>query len=160
VRAQVNIDVNMCAGTWAKSSTTAAQNSTLVSSTRSGRRSRSSASAACSSASATSKRGRRARGRTAQHAGARVLGAVDAVAEAHEALALAVEHALDVVAGVAVFSTLLDHAEHARRRTAVQRAGHRADRARQAAATSAPVEAMTRAVKVEAFMPCSAAETK
>ena len=28
------------------------------------------------------------------------------------------------------------------------------------AATSAPVEAMTRAVKVEAFMPCSAAEMK
>ena len=28
------------------------------------------------------------------------------------------------------------------------------------AATSAPVEAITRAVKVEAFMPCSAAETK
>jgi hypothetical protein len=27
-----------------------------------------------------------------------------------------------------------------------------------AAATSAPVEAITRAVKVEAFMPCSAAE--
>ena len=29
-----------------------------------------------------------------------------------------------------------------------------------AAAASAPVEAMTRAVKVEAFMPCSAADTK
>ena len=28
------------------------------------------------------------------------------------------------------------------------------------AATSAPVEAITRAVNVEAFMPCSAAETK
>jgi len=28
------------------------------------------------------------------------------------------------------------------------------------AATSAPVEAITRAVKVEAFSPCSAAETK
>jgi hypothetical protein len=28
------------------------------------------------------------------------------------------------------------------------------------AAASAPVEAMTRAVKVEAFMPCSAADTK
>ena len=28
------------------------------------------------------------------------------------------------------------------------------------AAASAPVEAMTRAVKVEAFMPCSAAEMK
>ena len=29
-----------------------------------------------------------------------------------------------------------------------------------AAATSAPVDAITRAVKVEAFMPCSAADTK
>ena len=29
-----------------------------------------------------------------------------------------------------------------------------------AAATSAPVEAITRAVKVEAFMPCSAAEAQ
>ncbi len=29
-----------------------------------------------------------------------------------------------------------------------------------AAATSAPVEVMTRAVNVEAFMPCSAAETQ
>ena len=29
-----------------------------------------------------------------------------------------------------------------------------------AAATSAPVEAITRAVKVEAFIPCSAAETQ
>ena len=29
-----------------------------------------------------------------------------------------------------------------------------------AAATSAPVEAITRAVKVEAFMPCSAADTQ
>ena len=29
-----------------------------------------------------------------------------------------------------------------------------------AAATSAPVEAITRAVKVEAFRPCSAADTK
>ena len=29
-----------------------------------------------------------------------------------------------------------------------------------AAATSAPVEAITRAVKVDAFMPCSAADTQ
>src|SRR3954471_7245723 len=36
VRAQVNIDVNMCAGTSAKSSTTADQNSTLVRNGRSG----------------------------------------------------------------------------------------------------------------------------
>ena len=57
VRAQVNIGVNSCGGTSAKSSTTADQNSTLVASTRSGRRACSSASAACSSASATSTRG-------------------------------------------------------------------------------------------------------
>ena len=54
VRAQVNIEVNMCDGTSAKSSTMAAQNSTLVSSTRSGRRALSSARAAFSRARATS----------------------------------------------------------------------------------------------------------
>ena len=93
VRAQVNIGVNRSGGTSAKSSTTADQNSTLVASTRSGLR-------ACE----LGQRGllerlgdldaRRAElvGRAAQHAGARVLGAVDAVAEAHQPLA-AVEHA-------------------------------------------------------------------
>ena len=54
VRAQVNIEGVISAGIWAKSSTIAAQNSTLVSSTRSGLRARSSVSAAFSSASATS----------------------------------------------------------------------------------------------------------
>lgn len=54
VRAQVNIEVNMCAGTSAKSSMIAAQNSTFVASTRSGRRACSSSSAAFSSAAATS----------------------------------------------------------------------------------------------------------
>ena len=87
-RAQVNIDVNRSAGTSAVSSTTADQNSTFVASTRSGLRALSSASAAFSSASATSKRGEPiSLRRAAQHAGARVLGAVDAVAEAHEPLA-------------------------------------------------------------------------
>jgi hypothetical protein len=57
VRAQVNMGVNMRAGTPAKSSTTAAQYSTFVASTRSGRRAWSSASAASSSALATSYRG-------------------------------------------------------------------------------------------------------
>ena len=57
VRAQVNIEVNMLAGTSAKSRTIAAQNSTFVASTRSGRRLCSSVSAARSSASATSYRG-------------------------------------------------------------------------------------------------------
>ena len=57
VRAQVNMAVNMCAGTSAKSSTIAAQNSTLVASTRSGLRACSSSRAAFSSATATSYRG-------------------------------------------------------------------------------------------------------
>ena len=54
VRAQVNIEVNMCDGTSAKSSMIAAQNSTFVARTRSGRRACSSSSAAFSSAAATS----------------------------------------------------------------------------------------------------------
>ena len=94
----------------------------------------------------------------AQHAGPRVLGAVDAVAEAHQALA-AVEQLLDLALGVAL---LLDAVEH---RAAPARARRRAagptgrpTPADSAAATSAPVEVITRAVKVEAFMPCSAAE--
>jgi hypothetical protein len=53
----VNIEVNMCAGTSAKSRTMAAQNSTFVARTRSGRRLCSSSRAAFSRASATSKRG-------------------------------------------------------------------------------------------------------
>ena len=65
-------------------------------------------------------------GGTAQHPGARVLGAVDAVAEAHQPLAL-VEQALDVRRGVAALLHVADHPEHPRRRTAVQRAAHRAD---------------------------------
>ena len=127
-RAQVNIEVNMCAGTSAKSSTTADQNSTLVASTRSGWRACSSASAAFSSASATSKRGRaQLLGGAAQHAGARVLGPVDPVAEAHQPLA-AVEHALDValrVAGCARPPSIMCSTRDGR--AAVQRAGQRAD---------------------------------
>ena len=88
VRAHVNIGVNSAGGTSAKSSTTADQNSTLVASTRSG--------------TARLKLGQRGllerfgdldawrvevvRGRAADP-GTRVLGAVDAVAEAHQALA-------------------------------------------------------------------------
>ena len=87
-RAQVNMLVKRSGGTSARSSTTADQNSTLVARTRSGLRACSSASAARSSASATSKRvepsSRAVRRRTRA---ARVLGAIDAVAEAHEALA-------------------------------------------------------------------------
>ncbi len=108
-RAHVNIDVNICDGTSAKSSTMAAQNSTFVSSTRSGRRSRSSERAASSRA--------------------RVLGAVDAVPEAHEPL-VAVEDALHVGIGVAGALDLLDHAQDPCRGTAVQRTAHRTHRAR------------------------------
>src|SRR4051794_20934885 len=50
-------------------------------------------------------------GGPAQHAGARVLGAVDAVAEAHEPLA-AVERVLDPAIGVAELLDLVEHLEH------------------------------------------------
>ena len=94
----------------------------------------------------------------AQHAGARVLGAVDAVAEAHQPLA-AVERRLDLALGVARRARPR-RASSARARARRRAAGRTARRPRadSAAATSAPVEATTRAVNVEAFMPCSAAE--
>ena len=158
-RAQVNIDVNRSAGTSAMSSTTADQNSTFVARTRSGLRALSSASAACSSASATSKRARAelARG-AAQDAGARVLGAVDAVAEAHEPLA-AVQRVLDLAARRRP-AARPRRASSARATARRRAAGRSARRPRSTARrrTSAPVEATTRAVNVEAFMPCSAAE--
>ena len=50
----------------------------------------------------------------AQHARARVLGAVDAVAEAHQPLA-AVERVLDPALGVAELLDLVEHLQHARR---------------------------------------------
>ena len=62
----------------------------------------------------------------AQDGGARVLGAVDAVAEAHQALAL-VERLLDPLLGVAGPLDLVDHLQHARGRAAVQRPRQRAD---------------------------------
>src|SRR6478752_3176498 len=68
--------------------------------------------------------------RGAQHAGAGVLGTVDAVAEAHEALAL-VEDALDVGRGIALLLDPVEHVEHARGRTTVERTGHRLDGARE-----------------------------
>ena len=88
VRAHVNSGVNSSGGTSAKSSTTADQNSTLVASTRSGLR-------ACELGERgllerlgdlDARRAELARG-AAQHPRARVLGAVDAVAEAHQPLA-------------------------------------------------------------------------
>src|SRR4051794_13765290 len=68
-------------------------------------------------------------GRT-QDAGARVLGTVDAVPEAHQALA-PVEHALHVCRRVALLLDAVEHVQNARGRAAVQRPGHRADGARE-----------------------------
>src|SRR3954447_4475939 len=66
----------------------------------------------------------------AQHPRARILGAVDAVAEAHQALA-SVEDALDVPGHVALPLDRVEHREDARGRTAVERAGERADGGRE-----------------------------
>ena len=71
-------------------------------------------------------RGAEALAGRAQHAGARVLGAVDAVAEAHQAVAL-VEDALDVGRRVALLLDAVEHVEHAGGRAAVERPGHGAD---------------------------------
>ena len=72
----------------------------------------------------------RVRGGAAQDPRARVFGAVDAVAEAHQALA-AVERVGDPLLGVARRFDFLEHLQHARRRAAVQRARQRADGARE-----------------------------
>src|SRR3954470_19863814 len=68
--------------------------------------------------------------RAPQDAGPRILGAVDAVPEAHEALA-AVQRVADPALGVAELVHLVEHLEHARGGAAVQRAAQRADRARE-----------------------------
>src|SRR4051794_29669494 len=67
--------------------------------------------------------------RTTQHPRTRVLGAVDAVTEAHQPL-LRVEQSLHVTTRIALFGDLVEHLQHARRRATVQRTGQRADRAR------------------------------
>src|SRR4029453_7615600 len=69
-------------------------------------------------------------GGAAQHAGAGVLGAVDAVADAPEPVTL-VEAVLDVLLGVAALLDTVEHVQHPRGGAAVQRAGHGADRAGQ-----------------------------
>ena len=63
----------------------------------------------------------------AEDARPRILGAVDAMAEAHDPLA-AVEQVADVGVGVAARLDLVEHLQHARRSAAVQRPGERADR--------------------------------
>ena len=99
-------------------------------STRSGLRACSSASAARSSASATSKRVEaQVAGRAPQHAGARILGPIDAVPEAHEALAAVQPRRGPSARGRRARSP--PHRASAARagRAAVQRAAQRADRA-------------------------------
>ena len=102
----------------------------------------------------------RARSPCGEDPRARVLGAVDAVAEAHDPLA-AREQLAGRTLGVAGWPRprrASSARASGRRRAAGPRARRRADDS--AAAQSAPVEAAIRAVKVEAFMPCSAAETQ
>ena len=109
----MNIGVNSAGGTSAKSSTTADQNSTLVASTRSG------------TAGLELGQGRLLQrlgdldprcadllGGAAQHAGPGVLGAVDAVAEAHQPLP-GVQDVLDVALGVAGVGDVIEHLQHA-----------------------------------------------
>jgi hypothetical protein len=72
------------------------------------------------------RRAQLARG-AAQDAGARVLGAVDAMPEPHQPLA-AVQRVLDPALGVARALHPVKHLQHARRRAAVQRTGQRPDR--------------------------------
>ena len=129
-RAQPNMAGVRSAGISATSSTTAAQYSTFVSSWRSGDFSRSTLSAASSSAARHLDTRRAELDRRAlEHARARVLRAVDAMAEAHDPLA-AVEQLADVLLGIAVLGDRVDHRQHARRRAAVERPGERPDRRR------------------------------
>ena len=77
------------------------------------------------------------------------------MAEAHQPLA-AIEHRAHVAVRVARALDVVEHPQHTRGR-APWSGPESAPAADSAAATSAPVEATTRAVNVEAFMPCSAA---
>ncbi len=131
VRPQVNIAGIVCGGTPAKSRMTAAQNSTLVSMARSGRRSRSSASAACSKAAATSNRGTPRRCAVARSTRAR--GSSDRYTRCPKPINLSLRSrmALHHHAGIAGVLGVLEHRQHPRRCPAVQRAAHRADRAGQ-----------------------------
>ncbi len=160
VRPQVNIAGIMLAGTRAKSRMTAAQNSTLVSMARSGRRSRSSASAACSSATATSWRGAPSRSAVARSTRAR----------GSSARYTRCPNPISLSPLSKIFFTR-PRASPVRSTSSIigsTRAGAPPCRGPliapiapdSAAATSAPVEAITRAVNVEAFIPCSAAETQ
>ena len=131
VREQANIAGASSGGTPATSSTTADQNSTFVSSGRSGDFFRSASSAAGLElvGDLVARRAELLR-RLLQQACARILGAVDAVAEAHQPLA-ALDQPLDVRLGIARLGGRVEHRQHPRGRAAVERAGERADRRRE-----------------------------
>ncbi len=99
-------------------------------------------------------------GDLAQSRRARVVGAVDAMAEAHDPLAAADELA-DPRLGPLGRADLVELVHDLRRRPAVERALQRADRAARPPTTmSERVDVMTRAVNVEALRPCSAPTMK
>ncbi len=160
VRPHVNIAGIILAGTPAKSRMTAAQNSTLVSMARSGRRSRSSASAACSSAAATSKRG--ASSRLAVARSTRARGSSARYTRWPKPISLSPRSRMPLTTARAspVFST--SSIIGSTRAGAPPCSGPliAPTAPDSAAATSAPVEAITRAVNVDAFIPCSAAVTQ
>ena len=160
VRAHAKSAGVIAAGMRAISSTTAPQNSTFVSSGRSG----------CFLAQRGDRRllerlgdldPRRAEllAPCAEDARARILGAVDAMAEAHDPVA-ARQHLLDVPLGVARAATASSIGST--RAGAPPCSGPESVPTADArhAAQSAPVDAAIRAVNVEAFMPCSVAETQ
>ena len=99
-------------------------------------------------------------GDLAQRGGARVVGAVDAVAEAHQPLA-AVERVVDPRLGVLRRADLVELVDDLGRCAAMQRSLERADGARRSLSdVRLRVEVMTRAVNVEALKPCSAPTMK
>ena len=94
----------------------------------------------------------------AKHPRARILAcAIHAVAEAHDANA-AREHLVDVLRRVTCLRDGVEHRQDVRGGGAVQPPGSVPTADDIAAAQSAPVDAATRAVKVEAFSPCSAVQ--
>ena len=156
-RAQVNIEVKRCGGYAARSRITADQNSTFVASTRSGFRSWSSARAAFSRASATSKRGDPSslRSGAVLAPGGLPHGRCGARSPSGARRGQARRDPLSGVAGLFHF---VEHLQHPRGGAPCSGPDSAPTAAERAAAQSAPVEATTRAVKVDAFTPCSAAE--
>ena len=130
VREHANIAGASCGGTPATSRTTADQYSTFVHEWL-GLFFAIASCATCSSSSATVDARRPELLRDAlEDARARILGAVDAMAEAHDPLAAA-ERVGDPLLRVARLGDRVEHRQHARGRAAVQRARERADRRRE-----------------------------